>query len=505
MGANNEEVAVRLSAKNEGAGAIRGFKDDIKSIDDQVRRATGSTLNWGGAVRQLNRDTHGAQQSLNRMVDRGVVGLGALSAGAVTWGLRTASSFELSRSAFGAMLGDVSKGNEMFNQLQAYNREAPFDFQGIASAEQTLIQMGVSGDKALTILKGIGDVAAMTTDPTNNLMGMSLALGQISSAGKLFSQDLNQLTSNRFPAWALAAEVTGKSIGELRREMSTGASIDSAAFVSAIESMQGATLAAFKSGARKQNETLFGQWANFKDMMAFELEEGMQPALPEIKRELPIFAHSFADAIERIGPQLPELVDAAVELAPVVVDLTSAFAELVTAVAPAAEWTADKLGVRGLEALLGVAVGFRVLGGVANQVTTFAEALAVLRGVEAGGAAAGVPGGVPVPGKKGPLKAPGKFAGVGLGMGLSVLGLANLAGEKNDDGSYTSPGVHGTKYLPADAVPPAPSAASSSGDRSGRDRVASVFSGDIHIHNPHKDVDVANALEMYVRQRERRN
>jgi tape measure domain-containing protein len=503
MGVSNEEVAIRLSAKNDARAPIAQFKGDIKSIDDEVRRVTGSTLNWSGAVRNLHQNTQGAQQSLNRMVDRGIVGLGALSAGAVTWGLRTASSFELSRSALGAMLGDVSKGNEMFDQLQSYNLDAPFDFRGIASAEQTLIQMGVSGDKALTILKGIGDVASLTEDPTNNLMGMAVALGQISSAGKLFSQDLNQLTSNRFPAWALAAEVTGKSIGDLRREMSTGASIDSAAFVSAIESMQGATLAAFKGGARQQNETLFGQWANFKDMMAFELEEGMRPALPDIKRELPIFAHSFADAIERIGPQLPELVDAAVELAPVVVDLTSAFAELVTAVAPAAEWTADKLGVRGLEALLGVAVGFRVLGGVASQVTTFAEALAVLRGVEAGGAAAGGIGGGLAAGKKGPLKAPGKFAGVGLGMGLSVLGLANLAGEKNKDGSYTSPGVHGTKYLPADAVPPVPSAAGA-GERAGGDRLASVFSGDIHIHNPGKDVDVANAIEMYVRQRESR-
>jgi len=425
MAASNTDVAIRISAKNTASPVVRQAKADVKDLES----ATSSLGNRGSkSFSDLNKATQGLQSSLERMATRTVVGLGALTAGAVGWGLKTASSFELSKSALGALNGSVAEGNKMFAQLQKYNFQSPFNFQGVTDAAQTLMQMGVSGDKALAILKGIGDVASLSTDPTNNLTGMALAMGQISSAGKLFSQDLNQLTSNRFPAWRLAAEVTGKSIGQLRREMSSGTSIPAGPFVAAVETMNARALAAYKGGAKKQNDTLYGQWSNFKDMLAKNLEQGIHPVVPEIKKEMPVLAKNFSDAIKELGPQLPSLVDSLVSMAPAVADITKGFADLVGATAPVVSDVAHLMGPKGMEALLGAMVvgGMALkLADTAKSITAIAKALRLLAAAEvvediAGGATIpGIPGRVTKRGLR--LTKGGRLVAVGAGVTANVI------------------------------------------------------------------------------------
>lgn len=522
MPVSNEEVAILLSVRGGTASAaeVAKVRAAIKAMDDDTRRVTASTLNWAGAYKQLQ----GPVSSVNRVVDRGLVGLTALTGGAVAWGLKTASSYELSRSALGALLGDVGKGNVLFKQLQSYNLAAPFDFQGIAAAEQTLIQFGIAGDKALPVLKGLGDVAAMTSNPTQNLQSMAVALGQISSAGVMRAQDLNQLVQAGFPAYQLLAEITGKTSIQLRKDMETGLTLPSEHFVDAIERMQGAVLERYKGGAKKQNDTLYGQWSNFKDLMARNLERGIRPAVPDIKKELPVLARGFADAIERIGPQLPQLVRSATELAPVLIDVAGGFAGLLAEVVPVVDTVSDLLGPTGVKVLLATLLGFRALTGVAGAVNTFSTALATLRAVEAGttvGAGAGAAG-AGAAGRRGRVGRAGK----GLGLLAAIPFAAEFVGNATDKfNGDNSDGFLGSNQWFGGSVgrvarqtwdagswvgshagdsPFSPFHDRSGGKSAGAHKTVNI-NGNVIIDRPTSDIDVANAFEYYVRQREERD
>lgn len=494
MPVSNEEVAVRLSVQGGATSAaeVGRVRSAITGLEADTRRATASTLDWGGAYKQLQ----GPVSSVNRVVDRGLVGLTALTGGAVAWGLKTASSYELSRSALGALLGDVGKGNVLFKQLQSYNLDAPFDFQGIAAAEQTLIQFGIAGDKALPVLKGLGDVAAMTSNPTQNLQSMAVALGQISSAGVMRAQDLNQLVQAGFPAYQLLAEITGKTSVQLRKDMETGLTLPSEQFVDAIERMQGAVLERYKGGAKRQNDTLYGQWSNFKDLMARNLEKGIRPAVPDIKKELPVLANGFADAIERIGPRLPELVRTTTELAPVLIDVAGGFASLLSEAVPVVETVSDLLGPTGVKVLLASLLGFRALTGVAGAVNTFSGALAALRAVEAGGSVGA--------GAAGAAAGRGKLTGR-VGGVLAAIPLAteyeNWAWKWGNNRTPLRGGWKGVDFTPWSG---GSGGQSSRGGGGGSTGAAAVFQGGVHIYEPQNRDDVVNGLEWWVKQREER-
>lgn len=550
MALAQEEVVAKLSTKDDmspalgkARGAVKSLKSDLEGLSGSSRgmdNLTRSTLNWRGAIGHVQGQMAGFNAGLNRMIGRAAIGFGALAGGAATWGLKSAASFELSKSALGALLGGVDKGNAMFAEMQQYNLAAPFDFQGITQAGQVLLQFGVAGDKMMPVLKGLGDIASMTGSPTENLRSMALAMGQISGAGVMRAQDMNQLVQAGFPAYALLSEISGKTSAQLRKDMEVGLTLPADQFIDAVANMQGATLEIYKGGAQKQNNTLWGQWANFKDRLSLSLAAGLEPAIPEIKAELPKLADSLADAIRKMAPELPKFVDAMVTLAPVIVDLTGAFAGLVTEVAPMVKATADLLGPTGVKVLLGVLLGYSALTKAASAVRTFSGALAILRGVEAGagvGAGAGMIG-VPGKGRRGLMRRipKGKAA-----LGVAALGTTAYYAHKDqsvasDVGTVGSAAITGATI--ASVVPGVGTgvgAAVGAGvgaaavldkrlsgtkaeqearlneylRKSGREPYdANINVGQINVHNPSSNVDVqravADGLKQHARERRAR-
>lgn len=508
---NTEEVALRLSAKDAGASAnVRRLRGEVKGLTEDTDRASRSTRDLAASYRTAA----SASSSLDRMVDRSALALGALSAGAVTWGLKSASSFELSRSAFGALLQDVAAGNRLFDQLQAYNKESPLSLQSIAAAEQTLLQFGISGDKALTVLKGLGDVASLTMDPANNLQRMALALGQISSAGVLRAQDLNQLIDSGFPAYRLLAEITGKTAAQLRREMETGLTLPAATYVEWVEKMQGTVLGGFEGGALKASQTLWGTWERFKDQLSIDLAAGLEPILPDLKTQLPALSSALSGMLREVGPQLPALVEATIELTPAVVSLASAMADVATSIAPLVSGAAGKLGPDGLEALLYGYLGWRFVGRPLKNMAGKGSAAPAAAASTTGTLADVAAGSKSVLGRAGMLA---KWLGP-----LEIAALGKMAWRTRPellggDAAEQTAGMGGLDRLwwqmglidsrvgdgpPASAFRVGPRTAGQ-GQGAGAP-AAAVHIGKVEINNPQSDIDVANALEWYVRKREER-
>jgi tape measure domain-containing protein len=146
--------------------------------------------------------------------------LGGVSfAGLAGWGIKLAAEAETAQVAFEVMLGSASRATSMISELKAFSASTPFEFTDLQDATKTLLAFGISGESILPTLQMLGDVAGGNSQ---KLQSLALVFGQIASSGKLAGGDLLQLINVGFNPLQIIAEKTGKSMSQLRDEMSDG-------------------------------------------------------------------------------------------------------------------------------------------------------------------------------------------------------------------------------------------------------------------------------------------
>lgn len=116
--------------------------------------------------------------------------------------------------------GNAEAAQEMYERISEYGKVTPYDKAGLLEAQKTMMSFGISGEKAFETLKQIGDIAM---GDKAKMQSLSLAFAQMSSTGKLTGQDLMQMINAGFNPLNEISAMTGKSISELKEEMSKGA------------------------------------------------------------------------------------------------------------------------------------------------------------------------------------------------------------------------------------------------------------------------------------------
>ena len=122
--------------------------------------------------------------------------------------------------SFETLLGSKDKASAMFSELKDFATKTPMQMQDLASAAQTLLGFNYDQSKVVDMLKSIGDISMGDAERFKSL---SLAFAQMSAAGKLMGQDLLQMINAGFNPLSVMSEKTGKSISQLKDEMSKGA------------------------------------------------------------------------------------------------------------------------------------------------------------------------------------------------------------------------------------------------------------------------------------------
>lgn len=395
-----EEAVLRAALRDELSRPLAGVRAELAStrreLESLSRTSTlsrGPLGSLGGSFGSLSKQVQSADSALRSSSStlRGwagdatkatTYGVGALTAAAGVFGVKASASFEQSRIAFGALLGDVDRGNRLFSELQGYNLSTPFDLPQVASATQTLLQFGFAGGQVMDVLKSIGDVASTGANPSESLERIAFAIGQIRTAGVLRAQDLNQLVQAGFPAYELVGQLSGLKGQGLRDAMQTGdLNVTADQFIGALTSMQG-PLAGRQGAAAKQNKTLFGQFSNFGDTLRMQLSTAMQPLATELEKELGPFSDQVGKLLATIGPDINNLlmmllhgVEALLPvLTPVLDAMLHGVGEFLTALGP------SLAGMAPLGGQLGAAIGelFREL---AADAPDLGRALVNLAGV----------------------------------------------------------------------------------------------------------------------------
>lgn len=121
--------------------------------------------------------------------------------------------------SFETLLGNKQKANALFSEIKTYAVNTPMQMNDLAKGAQMLLSFNVEAERVMPILKQIGDISMGDAQKFNSL---TLAFSQMSSTGKLMGQDLLQMINAGFNPLSVISEKTGKSIGQLKKEMEGG-------------------------------------------------------------------------------------------------------------------------------------------------------------------------------------------------------------------------------------------------------------------------------------------
>ncbi|WP_036932080.1 tape measure domain-containing protein [Prevotella sp. HUN102] len=131
------------------------------------------------------------------------------------------AEFESMETSLKVLLGGSQERlDKIMGQIKEYALASPLNTKDMVGAVQMMTSFGIEAEKSIDYLKAIGDISMGDTGKFNSL---ALAFSQMSSAGKLMGQDLMQMVNAGFNPLEEISRKTGKSIGELKEEMSKGA------------------------------------------------------------------------------------------------------------------------------------------------------------------------------------------------------------------------------------------------------------------------------------------
>jgi tape measure domain-containing protein len=202
-------------------------------------------------------------QSYQKGIDNAkwaVAGLGAGVAAAGIALLKMGGDMEQTAVSFEVMLGSADKAKSMISDKYKMGAKTPFESADLVENAQLLLNFGTAAEDVIPTLSKIGDVAA---GDANKLHSLSLVFAQVSSAGKLQGGDLLQMINAGFNPLQIISEKTGKSMGQLRKEMESGA-ISADMVKDAFKSVTSEGGRFYKM-MEKQSDTLLGRWSTLKD------------------------------------------------------------------------------------------------------------------------------------------------------------------------------------------------------------------------------------------------
>jgi len=213
-----------------------------------------------------------------------VVGLTAAGAAGVAYGVKVASGNEQAEISFTTMLGSAQKASSFLKDLQQFAATTPFEFPELQTAASSLISAGIEADKVIPIMRTLGDVTSGMGTGSEGVQRATVALQQMSAAGRITGEDLNQLRDAGVPVFDLLAAATGKSKAEIVKLAQAGklGKDELGQLMKALEDGKG--LERFSGLMDKQSQSLQGLASTLKDTLGQGLADAVRPSFPVIKQ-----------------------------------------------------------------------------------------------------------------------------------------------------------------------------------------------------------------------------
>lgn len=229
----------------------------------------------------------------------GAMAVAAGSLGAVKWGVGLAAEAEQANVAFKVLLGSQEKATKLQKDIQELAAATPFQLEELRDGSRNLAAFGFEAERIPMVLRRLGDLAAGTNQPIKELAEI---FGKAKVQGRLFMEDINQLTGRGIPVIQELAKQFGVAESEVRKLVETG-KVNFGNLQKALESLT-ADGGKFGGLMAEQSKTIAGQWSTVKDSFAAMARELGTTLLPTVQKLLTL-TEKLVVALKFAGKNAP--------------------------------------------------------------------------------------------------------------------------------------------------------------------------------------------------------
>lgn len=302
------------SSARAGRGLDHLSKDAEKAesrLDRLGRRARDMSSKMGSAFGSVSSVASAGLGAIISLSAAAAIGLGVAAGAAGAFAVKTAADNETAQISFEVLLGSAQKAQGYLAKLHAFAAATPFEMPQLRESASRLLAVGVATDRIIPLLTRLGDATSAMGTGAEGIDRAVYALQQMSQAGKVSLEDINQLTDAGIPALDALSAKLGTTVADLRKDISAG-KIKPEELFQAILDGAGKTFPKLKGMMARQATTLSGLWSTFKDNTGQSLAKFAEPAIPGMKKVLDWLSTNIPkglDTIRGMGADVAEIFD----------------------------------------------------------------------------------------------------------------------------------------------------------------------------------------------------
>lgn len=325
-GADSGQIS-RINAELRRANP-RLLEAEIESVRDSLRRMGASSRHIENVTREMRNAENASEEAersfkssfdgLKKAAKTAAVAVGAAAATLVgivgKMGIDFNAKMEQSAIAWETLLGGAEQAKTMLKELQQMGAKTPFEFEGLDTSAKLLKAMGVDSSMLIPYLTSIGDAVSAIGGGQEELQGVSMAIGQMLTKGKVSAEEMNQLAERGIPAWELMAQKLGMSKQELMKLSSEGKIYAEQAVPAMLAAMQ----SKFGGAMDAQSKTFNGQMSTLKDNLRMVIGEISGPVFDILKQAMPTViaeVDKFGKWVTNNMPQIKKTIESSINIA----------------------------------------------------------------------------------------------------------------------------------------------------------------------------------------------
>ena len=300
---NTTKLDKMLSKLDQFAGKAKsGFRVTVSVVDQATSRlnrisSAGARIagkTWRATVKIADYATRPLRGILSALTSVQALIAGVATGAAVNYGVvkpvSLSDQIKQLNMAFSTQLGGDAAAQSFMNEIYAFDKKSPFDTMQIAQQAQLMLNTGWQRDEILPDLSNIGDWAAAMGKGEAGISSVVMALGQMRQKGRVYAEEMLQLTEAGVSGWDYLAQSLGVSTAQVREMVEDGAvSVDDA-----VRGIIGGMSEFAGTAERTANETISGMM----DQIGTTLKMGV--ALPWGEG----LSEGFGDGLQYLKDQL---------------------------------------------------------------------------------------------------------------------------------------------------------------------------------------------------------
>ena len=271
--------------------------NDLDKIDKKGKETGKSFDSLGDIATKVGNKMNKFAGKTLKVVGGALAGITSLVVG---FGIKSNASLETSTTAWTTLLGTQERAKKMMDDITKYAATTPFSKAGVDAMAKQLHNAGYEGDKLFEQLTKFGNMGGAFGIQEDSLKEMVRQYSQVQMATVAYTEDLNILQDRGVPIYKALAEVTGKSVAEVKKMAGEG-KISADIYNKAIDSIAKTTDGAMA----KQSRTFSGMVSTLKDNLTTVSQKIVEPLFEKLIEVMPKIIDVIDKVTENLDKGLP--------------------------------------------------------------------------------------------------------------------------------------------------------------------------------------------------------